>query len=56
MRGSVSIGVNGIVWPLGGVVVVYYGWWGFRSMSKILLGVTVESSLNVGVVLGVWRS
>jgi hypothetical protein len=39
--------VNGIVWPLGGVVVVYYGWWGFRSMSKNLLGKKLEEWLSV---------
>ena len=29
-----------------------YGWWDFKSVSKILLGKTVESSFKKVVVLG----
>jgi hypothetical protein len=42
ISGGVSVGVKGIVWPLG----VYYGWWGVRSVSKILLGEIVDSSFR----------
>ena len=38
ISGSLCVGVNGIVWLLGCVVGAYYGWWGFKSMSKILFG------------------
>ena len=44
IRGIICVGVGGIVWPLGALVGAYYGWWGFKSVSKILLGETVESS------------
>ena len=46
ISGSFCVGVNGIVWPLGGVVGAYYGWWGSKSVSKILLGEIVESSFR----------
>jgi hypothetical protein len=46
IRSNVSVGVNGIVWPLGGMVEVYYGWWGFKSVSEISLGEIVESSFR----------
>ena len=35
-RGSACVGVDGVVWLLGHMVWAYYGWWGFKSVSKIL--------------------